>query len=69
LHVDPDVTDAWNGVVAGSKWWAYLPKDLYEAKDEWTCDPKCSQTEEVDLRNSGLWLYNMMPQIRFSHLV
>ena len=51
----------------GSKWWAYLPKDFYEAKEEWTCNPECSQLEEVDLRNSGIWLYNMLPQLRFKN--
>jgi hypothetical protein len=34
LHVDPDVTDAWNGVLTGSKWWAYVPNDLYDFKEE-----------------------------------
>ncbi len=65
LHVDPDVTDAWNGIVAGTKWWAYLPKDFYEAEDEWTCDPECSPVEENDLHNAALWIYNMLPQLRF----
>jgi hypothetical protein len=62
------VTDAWNGIVVGTKWWAYLPKDFYEADDEWTCDPECSPVEENDLHNAALWIYNMLPQLRFAHI-
>jgi hypothetical protein len=64
LHIDPDVTDAWNGVIIGSKWWACLPKDLYEAKELFTCDPACSNIDKNDLHNSGLWFYNILPQLR-----
>jgi hypothetical protein len=39
MHNDPDVTDAYNGLISGHKWWLYLPKDFYEFSDEWMCDP------------------------------
>ena len=68
LHVDPDVTDAWNACISGSKWWVYLPKDLYEAKTEWSCDPACSPKLEVDLFFSGMWLNNFLPQIRYKNV-
>ena len=64
LHVDPDVTDAWNAVVVGSKWWAYFPKDVYEAREDFSCDPACSRIEEHDLHNAALWMYNILTQIR-----
>jgi hypothetical protein len=64
LHVDPDVTDAWNAVLYGSKWWAYLPKDYYETKDEWLCDLTCSDYVENDTKMAAYWFYNMLPQLR-----
>jgi hypothetical protein len=64
LHIDPDVTDAWNGLISGSKWWAYLPKDLYESKTDWNCDKSCSDFDDTDLFHSALWFYNMLPQMR-----
>jgi len=44
MHVNPEVTDANNTCISGHKWWVYLPKDLNEFEDEWTCDPICSDT-------------------------
>ena len=42
MHMDPSVTDAYNGLLIGHKWWLVLPKDFYEFIDEWLCDPMCS---------------------------
>ena len=62
MHVDPDWTDAFNALIRGEKWWVTLPKDLYEFKDEFLCDPNCS-----DQRWSfvGPWFTHIMPQIRY----
>ena len=42
MHIDPEVTDAFNALFSGHKWWVHLPKDVYEFNEELTCDPSCS---------------------------
>ena len=38
MHVDPASTDAYNTIVVGQKAWAYLPKDMYEFNEAWSCN-------------------------------
>ena len=80
MHVDPMVTDAYNALIRGHKWWVYLPKDIYEFQDTMTCDKSCSDyiiydkaMKEPDAGDSlmidddqmiQLWFQHMLPQIR-----
>ena len=77
MHIDPITTDAFNALFRGHKYWVYLPKDLYEFEDEFSCDEKCSDIDEhpniddkelkdtLNLhRNHELWLQHILPQIR-----
>jgi hypothetical protein len=64
MHVDPEVTDAYNTCISGHKWWVYLPKDLYEFADDWSCDDSCSDISN-EINRPSFWFYNIMPQMRF----
>ena len=64
MHIDPEWSDAFNALISGEKWWVSLPKDLYEFKDEFLCDPKCSDPDENFL-DIGVWFIQIMPQIRY----
>jgi hypothetical protein len=64
MHIDPSVTDAYNGLIYGHKWWVYLSKDYYEFKDEWSCDPACSDDDTKDIYLSEAWYHTIYPQMR-----
>ena len=67
MHIDPFYTDAFNGLVKGEKWWATMPKDLYEFQDEFTCLESCSENENDSvnyLTDVELWYTHMLPQLR-----
>ena len=64
MHIDPDLTDAFNALIKGEKWWVSLPKDLYEFRDEFQCDLSCSDQAENFYMESGVWFKHIMPQIR-----
>ena len=64
MHMDPSVTDAYNGLLIGHKWWLILPKDFYEFIDEWLCDPKCSDPEAADIYKAEAWYHTIYPQMR-----
>ena len=64
MHVDPEWSDAFNALIRGEKWWVSLPRDLYEFKDEFLCDPKCSDPSD-NFQGIGAWFTHMMPQIRY----
>ena len=78
MHLDPGVTDAFNSLFLGRKWWVILPKDLYEFKKEFTCDAKCSDIPTIKLGEEGytstdldsdihniLWYKHILPQLRY----
>ena len=65
MHIDPELTDAFNALISGSKWWASLPADLYEFRDDLTCDPQCSEPFDNFHRQTGVWFIHIMPQIRY----
>ena len=65
MHIDPLLTDAFNALISGEKWWVSLPKDLYEFRDELTCDPQCSEPFDNFHRQTGVWFIHIMPQIRY----
>ena len=65
MHIDPELTDAFNALISGEKWWVSLPKDLYEFRDELTCDPQCSEPFDNFHRQTGVWFIHIMPQIRY----
>ena len=48
MHLDPAVTDAFNALFLGHKWWVVLPKDLYEFEQEFTCDKECSDVPKYE---------------------
>ena len=58
MHIDPELTDAFNALISGEKWWVSLPKDLYEFRDELTCDPQCSEPFDnfIDKQVFGLYI-------------
>ena len=64
MHIDPEFTDAFNALISGEKWWVSLPKDLYEFKDEFTCDQQCSDPFENFHSQTGIWFIHIMPQLR-----
>ena len=65
MHIDPELTDAFNALISGEKWWVSLPKDLYEFRDEFTCDSLCSDVPKNNFhRLIGAWFIHIMPQIR-----
>ena len=64
MHIDPSVTDAYNGLISGHKWWIYLPKDLYEFMDEYSCDESCSDPETRGIFSIEAWYHTIYPQIR-----
>ena len=64
MHIDPEYTDAFNALISGEKWWVSLPKDLYEFKDELTCDNLCSDVPHNFQSLVGVWFIHIMPQIR-----
>ena len=74
VHTDPEMTDAFNVLFVGHKWWVVLPKDIYELEHELTCDQKCSDIvklggenpkgeQDKDITNI-IWLKHILPQIR-----
>ena len=65
MHIDPDFTDAFNALISGKKWWVSLPKDLYEFRDDFTCDPQCSEPFDNFHRQTGVWFIHILPQIRY----
>ena len=65
MHIDPDWTDAFNALIRGEKWWVTLPKDLYEFKDEFLCDLKCSDQLSY-FQQVGAWFTHIMPQMRYT---
>jgi len=65
MHIDPAATDAYNTCVVGHKAWAYLPKDLYEFEEDWSCDQACSPGLN-ELNSAAFWIDNILPQMRFS---
>ena len=71
MHVDPEDTDAFNALIQGEKWWVSLPKDMYEFKDEYSCEKFCSEDLKKGVKNFqntvGLWYIHMLPQLRYLH--
>ena len=65
MHIDPEYTDAFNALISGSKWWVSLPRDLYEFRDEFSCDPKCSDLSDNFHQRIGTWFIHILPQIRY----
>ena len=65
MHIDPLLTDAFNALISGEKWWVSLPKDLYEFRDEFKCDSLCSDVPNNFHRLIGVWFIHIMPQIRY----
>ena len=77
MHLDPSVTDAFNALFVGHKWWVVLPKDLYEFHKEFTCDINCSEIPKLrrgtnthlgnppdsDIKNI-MWYKHILPQLR-----
>ena len=77
MHLDPYVTDAFNALFVGHKWWVVLPKDLYEFDKEFTCDINCSEIPKLrrgtnthlgnppdsDIKNI-MWYKHILPQLR-----
>ena len=59
------LTDAFNALISGGKWWVSLPKDLYEFKDEFMCDSLCSDVPNNFHRQIGVWFIHILPQIRY----
>jgi hypothetical protein len=64
--MDPHSTDAYNGLIRGKKWWVYLPKDFLEYKNEYTCDPDCSDKPINHETRTGVWNMHILPQLRYS---
>ena len=64
MHIDPDVTDAYNGLISGHKWWLLLPKDFYEFLDELMCDPNCSDVSGRNTFMAAVWYHTVYPQLR-----
>lgn len=69
MHTDPEVTDAYNALIYGAKWWVYMPKDLLEYKDWLTCDPKCSDPATNHTTRTGVWNLHILPQLRYVYLL
>ena len=65
MHIDPAATDAFNALIRGEKWWISLPKDLYEFRDEFQCDPLCSDPIINFYKATGVWFMHILPQIRY----
>ena len=66
MHIDPLLTDAFNALISGEKWWVSLPKDLYEFRDEFKCDSLCSDVPNNFHKLIGVWFVHILPQIRYS---
>ena len=64
MHIDPWLTDAFNALISGEKWWVSLPKDLYEFRDEFKCDSLCSDVPNNFHKLIGVWFVHILPQIR-----
>lgn len=65
------MTDAFNALFQGHKWWVVLPKDIYEFKTELDCDPDCSdwvmllnKEDKDNDQTVRLWYQHILPQIR-----
>ena len=69
MHIDPYVTDAYNALIFGHKWWTYLPKDLYEFKSDWTCDNSCSDRKASDIYGAEAWYHSIYPQMRLEKIL
>lgn len=65
MHMDPLVTDAYNGLMSGHKWWTYLPKDFYEFMDELSCDKECSEAAVDGVHYTESWYNTIYPQLRW----
>ena len=64
IHIDPCVTDAYNGLISGHKWWTYLPKDVLEFMKELKCDLTCSDTDGDSVFLTETWYHTIYPQLR-----
>ena len=64
MHVDPSVTDAYNGLISGHKWWTHLPKDHYEFMQELLCDKSCSEVDGGSHFITESWYYTIYPQLK-----
>ena len=65
MHLDPLLSDAFQALISGKKWWVSLPKDLYEFREEFMCDSSCSDVPNNFHRIVGVWFIHIMPQIRY----
>ena len=61
-HQDPDMTDAWNALIKGHKYWVVFPKDMYV--EEFNCNPECSDEPGEAHVFSLPWYKNVLPQLR-----
>ena len=63
MHIDPEWTDAFNALISGEKWWVSFPKDLYEFRSEFVCNPQCSEPKGK-FDEFGAWFTHILPQLR-----
>ncbi len=67
FHIDPEVTDAYNALIYGKKWWVYLPKDYLDYEENLACDPSCSSPMVNHTTVGGVWNTHILPQIRYKN--